>query len=96
MISFIPTNPKNYNSNCLSSQDKKSCVVHAISNAFDISYNEAFKFSEKIYNRKLKSGVMSFIFVGRNNMISNHRLSYYGKRMKIIENKPKSRVYENS
>ena len=30
---------------------------------------------------------MSFIFVGRNNMISNHRLSYYGKRMKVIENK---------
>lgn len=71
----------------LCKQDTNSCSVYAISNAFDISYEEAFIFCEKVYNREIKKGVSSYIFNDRNNMISNHRISYYGKNLRKVDNK---------
>ena len=86
MISLVETNKKNINVNSLEYNDSNGCSVYAISNSFDITYDEAYDFCKVMYNRELKRGVKTYLFCGRNNMISNHRISYFGKRMRVIEN----------
>lgn len=85
MISFVNI-AEQIDNDSIIRKDTNNCAVFAISNAFEISYDESFSFCSHLYSRKIRNGVRTFLFNFRNDMIYNNNICYYGKTLKIIDN----------
>tara|TARA_B110000259_G_C13816656_1_gene322957 strand:- start:11 stop:526 length:516 start_codon:yes stop_codon:yes gene_type:complete len=76
--------------NATASRETNDCVVRAIANAFEVSYNAAHQFSKEILKRKDRSGV-SFV---RETLMKTKKASFPPEGQLSLFDTPTERVFK--
>lgn len=79
----------------ISNSEDKDCVVKAIAVAFNVTYNQAHKFTQQFYLRKNGKGVRSYIFHNKNDDASLNKTKFFGKYLKTVGIKKDFALYNH-